>query len=121
MKGLRILVVEDTMLVADAIAELLGMAGVVVVGPVGRIESAMALAQCEELDGALLDVNLDGEDSGPIANVLRARGIPFIFLTGYNDPAALPPQFRNAPRLTKPVREGDLKREIVSRFGVVAG
>ncbi|MDA8251752.1 MAG: response regulator [Rhodospirillales bacterium] len=121
MKGLRILVVEDSLLVAEIIVELLQMAGIEVVGPVGRLDPAIALAQHEQLDGALLDVNLAGENSGPIAEVLCARGIPFIFLTGYNDPAALPPQFRTAPLLVKPFRESDLEREVTARFGAVAG
>jgi len=120
IRGLRILVVEDSVLVADVIAEALETAGATVIGPVGRIDPAMRLARDEALDGALLDVNLSGANSGPVAAALRARGIPFIFLTGYNDTSALPALFRDAPRLLKPFRERELMAEVALRFSAMA-
>jgi DNA-binding response OmpR family regulator len=99
--GLRVLVVEDTLLVADVIDDALHDSGCDVVGPVSRLMQGLALATVEQLDGALLDVDLAGERCFPIAAALRTRGIPFAFLTGYGD-AAFPSEYRDAPRLTKP-------------------
>ena len=108
-------------MVAEVIAELLEMAGVTVIGPVSRVGAAVALAQRERLDGALLDVNLAGENSGPVAEALRARGIPFIFLTGYGDAGALPPAFRHAPHMAKPFHERALREAMAARFLVGTG
>lgn len=116
LAGLRVLVVEDSLLVADMIAELLEDAGVTVVGPVGRVPAALALAEREALDGALLDVNLAGQHSGPIAAALHIRGIPFIFLTGYSDAGALPAEFRDMPQMAKPFRQRDLEARMVKSF-----
>ncbi len=109
LHGLRVLVVEDMLLIADLIAEELQDKGCDVVGPVPRVERGLALANTERLDGALLDVNLAGERCFPIAEVLAARGVPFAFLTGF-DNSVLPPAYRHAPRLTKPFN----LRELVS-------
>ena len=102
LEGLRILIVEDTVLLADAIADQLRAHGCVVVGPAGRLDRALKLAKAEELDGTLLDLNLAGEFSFPVATVLTERGIPFIILTGYENLSIIPPQFRGVPRLQKP-------------------
>lgn len=101
LHGLRVLVVEDTFLVAETIADALQEEGCVVVGPVPRVAEGVALASDERLDGALLDVNLSGEHCFPIAEALSARGVPFAFLTGYGD-GALPPAWQTVPRLNKP-------------------
>ncbi|MFP3942879.1 MAG: response regulator [Alphaproteobacteria bacterium] len=83
LNGKRILVVEDEFLVAGFIEDALGELGAIVVGPVYRIEEGLVLAREEPLDGAVLDINLNDERSDPIADALKARGIPFIFATGY--------------------------------------
>ena len=101
LEGLTVLLVEDTVLVADLLTDVLQAAGCQVVGPVGRLAHGLALAARPELDGALLDVNLAGQYSFPIADALTARGVPFIFLTGYGD-SIMPPPYRDAPRLAKP-------------------
>ncbi len=114
--GLRILVVEDSLLVAEMISDILELAGVTVVGPVGGIDKAMALARTAAVDGALLDVNLGGPLSVPVAEILRDRGVPFVFLTGYSDPLVLPREFRDVPMLVKPFREGELSAAISELF-----
>jgi DNA-binding response OmpR family regulator len=101
LSGLRILVVEDSVLVADVIAEALRDHGCIVVGPVPKLEQGLVFANGEPLDGALLDVNLSGERCFPIAAVLAARGVPFAFLTGYGE-GAIPAEYRGAARLAKP-------------------
>jgi DNA-binding response OmpR family regulator len=101
LRGLRILVVEDTVLIADLIVDQLEEAGCSVVGPASHVAQGLALAAAEPIDGALLDVNLNGEFCFPIAKVLVERGIPIAFLTGYGD-AVLAEEYQNAPRLAKP-------------------
>jgi DNA-binding response OmpR family regulator len=112
-------VVEDVLLLADMIAEELQDDGCQVVGPVGRVEQGFALADREQLDGALLDVNLAGESCLPIARRLTERGIPFAFLTGY-DESFLPASYRTVPRLMKPFRHAALARLIEGMFGKAA-
>ena len=102
LRGLRVLVVEDSLLVAEVIAETLESSGCAVVGPVSRLQRAVSVAREEMLSGAVLDVNLAGEFCFPIAAVLAARGVPFVFLTGYGDIDALPPQFQDTPVVRKP-------------------
>lgn len=104
---LRILVVEDTLMLAELLVDQLEDCGCRVVGPAAHLKRGLALAQSETFDGALLDVNLNGERCFPIAEVLTARAIPFAFLTGYGD-AAIPVKFREVPRLTKPYSSADL-------------
>jgi CheY-like chemotaxis protein len=115
LRGLRILVVEDTMLIADVIVDELETCGCKVIGPAGRLAHAIELAQEAELDGALLDVNLAGEECFPAAEVLAERNIPFIFLTGYDNPSLFPPKFRDHPRVMKPFDEHELLK-LIARF-----
>ena len=106
-RRLRILVVEDEMLVAMNIEDMLLALGHEVAGIAGRLAPALALAQEGEFDLAMLDVNLAGEPSFPVADVLRARGIPFFFATGYGR-EGLHDDYRDAPVLQKPFRSRDL-------------
>ncbi|MBS3647681.1 response regulator [Pseudaminobacter sp. 19-2017] len=108
---LRILVVEDEFLLALVLEDDLAAAGYTVVGPYNSLSSAMAASQREAFDVAILDVNLDGEMVYPLADDLIARGMRFIFLTGYvaND---LPERFRKSNRLPKPYDPAALLREI---------
>ena len=82
-RPLRILVVEDEMIIAFFIEDCLAALGHEIVGPASRVGRAMRLVQTEELDLALLDINVAGEEIYPVAAGLKARGIPFIFLSGY--------------------------------------
>src|SRR5437764_15493991 len=102
LTGLRILIVEDVLLVADLIRDQLESFGCTVIGPTARVDSALKLLETTTLDGALLDVNLAGELSFPVAAALRQRSVPFIFLTGYDDLNAIPAEYRTALRIGKP-------------------
>jgi len=104
-----VLLVEDQMIVAMQIEDMLRAAGCEVVGPVGTLQAAIALAHKEALDAAVLDVNLDGEKVYPAAEELQARGIPFIFATGYGE-STLPEQWRDQPRLSKPFGHRELQQ-----------
>jgi CheY-like chemotaxis protein len=108
LEGLSVLIVEDNFLLAEVTKGLLEESGCRVVGPVGRLESGLKLAQDEQLDGALLDINLHGEYSFAIAEVLRERGVPFMFVTGYEDQSIVPSSLRSATRLDKPVADEEL-------------
>jgi CheY-like chemotaxis protein len=101
LAGCRVLFVEDETLIAVLIEEALQDLGCIVVGPVAKLEVALALARTETLDAAVLDVNIRGGDVFPVAELLRSRAIPFVLATGYGD-WALPEAFRHQPRLGKP-------------------
>src|SRR4051794_32616823 len=81
--GPRVLVVEDEALVAFELEDIINEGGFDVVGPANALDSALAAAEREPIDAAVLDINLRGELSFPVAYALRDRRIPFFFLTGY--------------------------------------
>jgi CheY-like chemotaxis protein len=116
LQSLRILVVEDNFLTADAIQDLLETSGCEVVGPAATIAAALDLIAQATLDGAVLDLNLGGELSFPIAAALIERNIPFLFLTGYDD-LVVPPQYRGMRRLEKPTDMRELADIVTSTFG----
>jgi CheY-like chemotaxis protein len=109
LAGLRVLVVEDEMMVSMLIEDMLTDLGCVVIGPASRLDEAIELAEVSEIDCAVLDVNLGGQPIFPLADLLRERGRPFAFATGYGD-AGVRDVDRGTPVLQKPFREGDLAR-----------
>jgi CheY-like chemotaxis protein len=113
--GLRLLVVEDEMLLAMALGDMLADLGCEVIGPVARVAEAVRLAGSGRMDGAILDVNIAGVEVYPVAQELARRGIPFIFLTGYSADK-LSPEWRDRPLLQKPVLHDELVRRIVQAF-----
>lgn len=113
LQGRRILVVEDEYFLADDVRDALSEAGAEVLGPVPSVEEATALiAQEARIDAAVLDINLRGDLVFPVADALRARGVPFAFATGY-DRWALPDRFADALRVEKPLQA----RNIASTLG----
>jgi len=104
----RVLVVEDVLLMAEVIADQLEECGCTVVGPVAHLAEAKTLAREAPLDGAVLDVNLAGQRSFPVAAILRERRVPYVFLTGYDSDDVFPAEYRDAPRLGKPFRHDEL-------------
>lgn len=107
LSGLRVLLVEDEVLVAMYVEDLLEAAGCQIVGSVPRLDQALDAVAETALDLAILDVNLKGEQVWPVADVLLARGVPHIFLTGYTA-ATVPGEHAGTRRLTKPIRAADL-------------
>ena len=89
--------------------------GGAVVGPAGRLDEGMALAQSNELDGAILDVNLDGANTFFLADGLLAGDVPVIFATGY-DMKTLPDRFADAPKLSKPYSVRSVEKAIREAF-----
>ena len=113
LRGLRILVVEDEFLVAMELETMLRDLGGEVIGPLGRLDQAVAVAKKEALDAAVLDVNVGGRLVTPVADALAARAIPFAFCTGY-DAASLPRRHAAAPLLMKPCRAHELRNALLS-------
>lgn len=107
----RILVVEDEMTIALLIEDMLVDLGHEVAGLAMRLPQALEAARGQELDLAILDVNLDGRASYPVAEVLDARGVPVIFASGYGA-GGLDPAYRDRITLTKPFLMGDLEKAI---------
>ena len=107
--GLRVFVAEDEALVSMLVEDMLTEIGCTVVGPASSLDEALALAQEGEIDVALLDVNLAGKPVFPVADLLRSRGVPYIFASGYGE-AGVSDDHRGAPVLQKPFRESDLAR-----------
>jgi CheY-like chemotaxis protein len=97
----RVLIVEDEAMISMLIEDMVLDFGCEIVGPAARLDHALTLALQAEIDIGLLDINVDGSVVFPVADVLRFRGIPFIFSTGY-DFRSLPERFRNSPTLSKP-------------------
>jgi CheY-like chemotaxis protein len=103
LDGRRLLVVEDDYMVAADLAQELTDRGAEVLGPAGSVGKALALiAAAPRIDGAVLDINLGDEKVYPVAEALRARGVPFVFTTGY-DAWIVPEAFAAVRRLEKPV------------------
>jgi CheY-like chemotaxis protein len=113
--GLRVLIVEDEMLLAFMLQDMLAEWGCAVVGPAGRVPKALSLAGSEALDGAILDVNVAGTEVYPVARTLAARRIPFIFVSGYAA-SRLPKEWRDRPTLQKPFQPHDLAQSMAKVF-----
>ncbi|HWK46966.1 MAG TPA: response regulator [Stellaceae bacterium] len=108
-KKLCILVVEDEGMVAMLIEDMLTHMGHEVGAVVSRMEEALQIAKTGSFDLAIIDVNLDGQPSYPVAELLTARGIPFVFATGYGR-QGVDPKFAQVPTLAKPFVSKDLAK-----------
>ncbi len=112
----RILVVEDEMLIGMLLEDMLGDLGHEVAAVVPRLKDALAAVERETFDLAILDVHLHGESAFPVAEALIARGVPFVFATGYGE-RGLPETYRGRPVLQKPFAKDDLER-VLKTLGV---
>jgi CheY-like chemotaxis protein len=100
--GNRVMIVEDEALVAMALREALDELGFSVLGPFNRISEAMIALRNNHIDAAVLDVNLGGELIYPLADVLAADHVPFVFITGYGA-EEIEPRYARVPVLQKPI------------------
>lgn len=112
LRGRRVMIVEDEMLVAMELESLLLEQGCSVVGPAPSAARALALLKEELPDAAILDVNLNGHTAMPVAEALSEQGVPFLLATGYSQ--ALQPELRDAPRVDKPVDHDRLVRVLAN-------
>ncbi|MBV8791857.1 MAG: response regulator [Pseudolabrys sp.] len=109
----RIFVVEDEYLIRMLLEDMLADLGYQISAAAGTLNEARELAKTTELDVAILDVNLDGEDVFPVADILTSRGKPFLFVTGYGG-QGLPDHYRGRPTLQKPFQIEDLKATLAT-------
>jgi two-component sensor histidine kinase/DNA-binding response OmpR family regulator len=106
--GQRILLVEDESLIAMMMRDMLVDLGFCVVGPFGDVPAALAAAEADEIQAAVLDVNLNGESVHPVADALAARGVPFLLVTGY-DSDSVKERYADIPILQKPIEPTTLQ------------
>ena len=113
LTGLKVLVVEDEILVSMLLEDMLSDFGCEVVGPITRLREALQLVQdrAQVIDLAILDVNLAGERSFPVAEALEARGCRFVLSTGYDD-TGIEERWRARPILRKPFLPHELERAL---------
>ncbi|WP_312366205.1 response regulator [Ensifer sp.] len=106
------MIVEDEMLVAMLIEDVVAELGHQIVGPAMRLETALVAAEKEDLDFAILDINLAGKQSFPVADILSMRGIPFMFASGYGADGLVDP-YRSALILQKPIAPEEIARVLM--------
>ena len=118
LSGRRVLVVEDESLVAMLLETILEDMGCTPVGPASNVDEGEAIARdTVDLDPALLDVNHAGRQVIPVAAVLKARGVPFVFSTGYGE-SGLPDEWRGNPTIQKPFTEAAVRDALMQALGV---
>jgi CheY-like chemotaxis protein len=107
--GKRVLVVEDELMIRMLLSDMLEELGYTIAAEAGRLDEALEAAKTAEFDLAILDVNLNNEPVSPVADALVARGLPFVFATGYGE-HGLPEPYRDRPALKKPFQVDGLER-----------
>ncbi len=112
--GRNILLAEDEALIAIMMKQALADLGFAVVGPVSTMAQALAAAKHGHVDAAILDVNLGGEAIYPVADLLTARGVPFVFLTGYTS-GGIDRRYAHVPAFEKPINPALLRALFVER------
>jgi CheY-like chemotaxis protein len=118
LSGRRILVVEDESLVAMLLETILEDMGAIPVGAISTVDEALeVVADDPSLEAALLDVNVAGKEIFPVAEALKAKGVPFVFSTGYGE-GGLPDQWRGQPTIQKPFTEEAVKSALYRALGV---
>ena len=109
--GASVFLVEDEVMIRMMVADMLDELGYRVAAEAGEITEAIRLAQSTEFDFAILDVNVNGKVITPVAELIKARGRPFIFATGYGS-SGLPEEYRDRPALQKPFQLETLAKMI---------
>lgn len=105
----NILIVEDELMIRMLLEDMLTDLGYAIAGAAAHVEEAVQLAQQADIDVAILDVNLNGRSVSPVADILHARGLPFLFATGYGE-RGLPEHYRDRPTVQKPFEQETLGR-----------
>ena len=108
----RVLIVEDESMLLMLLEDLLPEMGYQVAGAAGTVDDALSALERLEIDVAVVDVNLGGTESFPVADALTERGIPFLFTTGYGS-LGLPERYADTGVLQKPFRRQDLETALL--------
>ena len=109
----RVLVVEDEYLIRMLLEDMLADNGYAVAHAVGTMAEATKFATAGAFDVAILDVNVDGAEVYPVADILAQRGLPFVFVTGYGE-GSLPAKYRGRPALQKPFQAEQLSATLAA-------
>lgn len=115
----KVLIVEDEMLIALMLKDMVTENGLTVEAIAKDLSSGLELARTSSIDLAILDINLNGKEAYPIADLLQKRGIPYIFSTGYGD-AAIKDGFNHVTRIDKPFQQHNLVDAIANVLGYTA-
>ena len=107
VQGLRVLLIEDEELVTELIVDLLESEGCIIIGPFDRFSDAIHAASVGNFDVVLLDLDLAGTSTAPIAALLRQRELPFVFMTGLGK-GGLPLEHAKRPVVAKPFKAQEL-------------
>ena len=110
--GHQILIVEDNGLIAMSLEDILRDAGAEVVGPVATLEEAERTAAQSTMTGAILDIMLEDEEVWPVAQILTARAVPFIFSSGQVEFDTMPVEWRSHIIVTKPARAQEIVKAL---------
>lgn len=113
----RILIVEDNYLMATEVEEFVRSCGYAVAGAAPSVEKGLALIAEDNVDGAVLDIDLAGTPSFPMCRTLSDKGVPFLFLSAYSPNTVVPAEFRKTPQLTKPFEPAALKSALQTLVG----
>lgn len=116
LEGCRVLLVEDEVLVAMLVEDILTDLGCTVVGPAARLDAAIEAARSQDIDIAMLDVNLAGARVFPVADVLAGRGLPFIFMSGYGE-SGLEGPHTGRPVIEKPFNPDSIAEKLRETLG----
>jgi DNA-binding response OmpR family regulator len=111
LSGRSVFLVEDEVMIRMMVADMLEELGYKVAAEAGDITEALRLADATQFDIAILDVNVNGKVISPVADLIKAKGCPFIFATGYGS-SGLPEQYRDRPALQKPFQLDALAKTI---------
>lgn len=113
VRRLRVLIIEDESLVAMLVEDMLLDLGHDIAGVVGRLDEAISTARSADIDLAVVDLNLNGQRTDAVAEILYRRGVPFVFATGYG-PAGVRADWTHAPVLQKPFQPRELQQAIAA-------
>jgi DNA-binding response OmpR family regulator len=112
MRSVKVLIVEDSALIAIFLEEVLTDMGWQAIGPATSVAAACALAGEADIDAAIVDVNLHGEMAWDVASALVRRGVPFMFSTGYDSATIVPPCFASVPVIAKPFSVTEIEERL---------
>ena len=115
LKGRKILIVEDSPVVAPFTADLLDELGCEVVGPAPNMAAARELVEAGQFDGALMDIHIRGAQVFPLCEILEAKGLPFVLTSGYAD-RQMPQKWQDRPRLQKPYTLDQVEQALRALF-----